>query len=688
MRRLFFLIVGALFLAGGLSPLASAQSTGGSASEDASLLIGVRADSAFIYHTARIPLGYGVRVERKVGDGRFQAIRDSLVFARPTTASFREAVGEERFTQLRRALRKTSDARVYYTLRSDSEVSVFTSLFYPEVGRALGRLAIDPDAPIGQTATYRVIIVDDIGRPVGDTLETVTRVVQREAPTPTNLSAENDNGRVTVTWSYPETAVENSDQVIRFELYRQGPDGTPISLNAPRAILRDIETTDYTYDFTVPARGQTEVVVVRAVQITGRVFDSPPLEIEVNDTAPPAVPTGVETFVRPTEEVEISWSVSTESDAAGYQVYRNERLSVPPQPLHDEPLDLLETVYVDSTAQSGTIYYYKVSAIDSTGNESSLSAPVRAFVRDVTPPPPPTNLQARITDEKEIEMTWETPGGVPEGLSTYVVFVRGRDTGRNAGRGYTRVDDGATRTTTFTTNATDSLRFIEGAFYEVGVAAEDSSLNRSDSLFATVQVPDVIPPQAPASAVTRNIGGVRAQVRWEQSLSGDVTTYRLYRAVENEPLGDSTWTTVTADRASVLDDDVEPGRSYRYAVVAVDSVGNASARTETEPFLMQDRTAPPAVRNVQAQRQTENILVVWEPSPAEDVAGYRVMRAPIPTGRFETIGPVPLEGTRFVDTASGESPEEDVYYRVFAIDSSGNVSPASDPAKALAPATP
>lgn len=678
MSRFLVPILGSLLLllAGSTGP-AVAQTPG-----EAFLEVGVRGDSAYVYHTARIPLGYGVRVERKVGSGPFQAIRDSLVFAQPSTAAFREAVGSERFDQLRRALRATSDPRTYFTLRSDSEVGIFTSLSYPEVGRALGRLAIDPNAPIGQTATYRAIIIDDLARPAGDTLEVTTRVLEREAPTPTNLSAENDNGRVTMSWSYPETTLEDSDQVIRFELFRRGPDGAPILLNDPRAILRDIESTEFTYDFTVPARGQTEVIVVRAVQITGRTFDSRPLEIRVADTAPPATPTAVETYVRPTEEVEISWSVSTESDAAGYRVYRNERLSVPPQPLHDEPLDLLETVYVDSSAQSGTIYYYKVSAIDSTGNESNLSAPVRAFVRDVTPPPPPTNLQARITDEKEIEMTWEAPGGVPEGLSTYVVFFRKRDTARNAVRGYTRVDDGATRTTTFTTNATDSLRFIEGAFYEVGVAAEDSSLNRSDSLFTTVQVPDVIPPQAPASVVVRNVEGVRAQVRWTQSTSGDVVKYQLYRAVGDAALGDSTWKIVPEAPPHVYDEAVEPGQTYRYAVAAVDSSENVSPQVETEPFLMRDRIAPPAVRNVQAQRQGDRVLVVWEPSPSGDVAGYRVMRAPIPTGQFETVGPAPLKDTRFVDSRSGDVGEADVYYRVFAIDSSGNVSSASDPAKA------
>jgi len=684
MRRLFFLIVGALFLAFGLRPSASAQSTGGSASEDASLEVGVRGDTAYVYHTARIPLGYGVRVERRMGSGSYEAIRDSLVFARPSTPSFREAVGTDRFEQLRRALRKTNDARVYYTLRSDQEVGIFTAFAYPEVGRALGRLAIDPNAPVGQTATYRMIVVDDLGRPAGDTLETTARIVEREAPTPANLSADNDNGRVTVSWTYPETTRDSGDQVIRFEIFRRGADGAPIRVNAPRAILRDIETRDYTYDFTVPAQGQTEVIVVRAVQITGKAFDSPPLQVKVTDTAPPRTPGAVETFVRPTEEVEVSWSVSTEPDAAGYRVYRAQRLSIPPQPLHKEPLDLLETVYVDSTARAEEIYYYKVSAVDSSGNESSLSAPVRAFVRDVTPPPAPTDLQARITAEKEIEMTWQAPGGVPEDLSTFVVFFRRSD----SGPGWTRVDDGNTRGATFTTNATDSLRFLEGAYYEVGVAAEDSSLNRSDSLFATVQVPDVIPPQPPASAVVRNLGGVRAELRWTQSLSGDVVEYRVYRAVGAEAFSDSTWVTLPGDRASVRDERVEAGQTYRYAVAAVDSSGNASPRTEADPFRMRDRTAPPAVRNVQAQRQADGVLVVWEPSPSSDVVGYRVMRASIPTGQFETVGPVPLDETRFVDTIPRDPDMDEAYYRVFAIDSSGNISSASDPAKARAPATP
>ena len=674
MHRFFAVALGlfVLFWAGP-APQALAQP----ADPVGALDIAVRGDSAYVFHTARLPLGYGVRMERRTANG-FVPIGDTLYYPAASSSAFAAAVGPDRFNQIRRATRATSIAQVYYRIRSDISTAVFLSYAYAEVGRALGRLAIDPDAPVGTSATYRAIIVDDLGVPQGDTLQATARLVEVVAPVPTELAVENDAGDIELTWTYPQPRDDADDQVVRFDVARRVDGGELVSLTGDAAILRNEAQNEFRYRFELPARGQTEEIVVRAVQITGRTFDSESLRIVVEDNVPPEVVFDAEVYIGEGEVVEINWPVSTDPDAAGYFVYRAEKLRDEFQKLHESPLDLLETVYEDTTARPLTTYFYKVSAVDSVGNESELSNAVMADVRDQTPPSAPTNLRGSVLDSKQIELAWSAPGGVPSDLKTYEVFYR--RTGSNDA--YARADPGDLRDTVFTSALTESSRFTDGAIYTVGVAAVDYALNPSDSAFVEVKVPDLNPPTAPESITTLNDLGVRAVVQWTRSLSGDVAEYRVYRAPGETPVdtvaSDSAWAIVRHPKSNVTDDEIKTGESFRYTVTAVDSIGNESPRSPTAVFTLRDRTSPPAVRNVQALQQEAGVLVVWEPSPASDVASYRVMRSDLPTGRHEVVGLVPRDDTRYVD----DSGHDGHFYRVHAIDTSGNLSNASEPAVA------
>jgi fibronectin type 3 domain-containing protein len=79
--------------------------------------------------------------------------------------------------------------------------------------------------------------------------------------------------------------------------------------------------------------------------------------------------------------VDLSWSISLESDLAGYRVYRSAEGSARGQLLN---ADLLPTPAIrDTSVEPGRRYWYTVTAVDHAGNESAPSAPV---VIDVTQP--------------------------------------------------------------------------------------------------------------------------------------------------------------------------------------------------------------------------------------------------------------------------------------------------------------
>ena len=80
--------------------------------------------------------------------------------------------------------------------------------------------------------------------------------------------------------------------------------------------------------------------------------------------------------------VDLSWSINTETDLAGYRVYRSAQEGVRGQLITPELLPV--PAIRDSSVAFGHRYWYTVTAVDRAGNESVPSNPVAV---DITQPP-------------------------------------------------------------------------------------------------------------------------------------------------------------------------------------------------------------------------------------------------------------------------------------------------------------
>jgi len=159
---------------------------------------------------------------------------------------------------------------------------------------------------------------------------------------------------------------------------------------SPLALLGSAHTETYrdtAFDF-----GKTYLYSVRAVIPTeGSAVesdDSVPAIVAPRDVFPPAVPQGLVAALivgSPTNatEVELSWSINTETDLAGYRVYRSEQQDTAGELLTTDLL--LSPVYRDTSVQPGHTYWYSVTAVDRYGNESAHSAPVAVEVAQPSP---------------------------------------------------------------------------------------------------------------------------------------------------------------------------------------------------------------------------------------------------------------------------------------------------------------
>ncbi|HOQ05751.1 MAG TPA: carbohydrate-binding protein [Anaerohalosphaeraceae bacterium] len=122
------------------------------------------------------------------------------------------------------------------------------------------------------------------------------------------------------------------------------------------------------------------------------------LEVYLNwlvqgDTQPPAAPTGL-TAAAGENIVQLAWNPNTEPDLAGYNLYRFTVSGSGYVKLNG--ILLTSPAYTDTNVSNGTTYYYVVTAVDTSANESIHSVQVSASPMDLTPPAPPAGLWARI----------------------------------------------------------------------------------------------------------------------------------------------------------------------------------------------------------------------------------------------------------------------------------------------------
>ncbi len=208
--------------------------------------------------------------------------------------------------------------------------------------------------------------------------------------------------RVTLTetalvldWSAPQQPGNKAAKSVGFRVYRAevdpdtaqaaALDASQAKPIAPPTLLA--QTTETQYRDTSFQFGHTYLYSVRdAVQFgteTVESADSAPAVLDAKDIFPPATPLGLEAVVVPATNampaaVELTWAINTEGDLAGYNVYRSEGADLPGLKLNSEPLSA--PTFHDMSVLPGTSYFYRVGAVDRSGNESALGPAVEARI--------------------------------------------------------------------------------------------------------------------------------------------------------------------------------------------------------------------------------------------------------------------------------------------------------------------
>ena len=184
-------------------------------------------------------------------------------------------------------------------------------------------------------------------------------------PPPTSLTAVAvSSSQIDLTWT-PSAGAAG------YNIKRSTVSGGPYTLIAANV-------TTPTFSDVGLSEATTYYYVVSAVNSAGESADSAQAEAATLDSAP-AAPSGLTAAVG-NGFVRLAWAANTESDLAGYHVYRSMTSANGFIRLNSALLSAPE--YLDTEVSNYITYFYAVSAVDRHGNESSYSEAVKAMPYD------------------------------------------------------------------------------------------------------------------------------------------------------------------------------------------------------------------------------------------------------------------------------------------------------------------
>jgi hypothetical protein len=234
---------------------------------------------------------------------------------------------------------------------------------------------IQQQSPLSEIA-YAISVGNSSQRSAGLS----NRVLVPAAPTlppPAGLNAQVTERGVVLSWQPVAPPPATAGLRFIYRISRRPRDAehgiiiAQLPLDATQFIDRRCEW-EKAYDYSIMVTTIVSPPGGEEWQVEGD--NSPPLRVLAHDIFPPAVPAGLEAVASGVGEppfIDLIWAPDTDSDLAGYNVYRRQAGGEWTK-INSE---LVETpAYRDSGVAPGNQYFYSVSAVDLRGNESRRSA--------------------------------------------------------------------------------------------------------------------------------------------------------------------------------------------------------------------------------------------------------------------------------------------------------------------------
>jgi len=330
----------------------------------------------------------------------------------------------------------------------------------------------------------------------------------------------------------------------------------------------------------------------------------------------------------------------------------------------------------DTTVEPGKSYLYRLASIDENGNEKVLAASSKPIgLQDYTPLDPPPVFRAEAGDGT-VSFTWIKEAR----FSAYNLYRSAREKGA-----YKKINI-APIIVLFTTDESGRQKAPEYLFEDSdvvnsktywycvrGVDAFGRESEESKRISATPV--DLTPPLAPQALRTK-VEGDRVVVSWKRSPEKDALGYHMYRGISYQgPFKRITDVYIPLYATAYEDKGLKLGASYWYYATAIDTSGNESGPSYTVLAKVIDRVPPHSPEALEAQTEPGRVTLNWRANTEADMAGYRVYRSMDKTAEhYHMINQEPFEEAYLVHELPEQASDKPFFFKVSAIDTSGNES--------------
>lgn len=313
--------------------------------------------------------------------------------------------------------------------------------------------------------------------------------------------------------------------------------------------------------------------------------------------------------------------------------------------------------YINSGLNNGTTYYYKVSAVNSTGEGAQSSESSVAL--SATPPGIPVNLSGEPAANRAI-LNWEAPtlnGG--SALSEYRIYRSA-----TSGGSLTQVGTVAGDVLTYTNTGLSA-----GSTYYYKVSAVNSVGEGSLSSEVSVALP-ATPPSAPTN-FSGTGGDSQAVLNWSAPVSDGgsaITNYKVYRSTTSG--GTLTLIATVGDVLTYTNTGLTNGTTYYYKISAVNTAGEGVLTSEVSVAVSGASTAP-TVTSVTAL--FARVQIKWTTPTSNGgnaITGYKVYRSTTAGNSSPTLVATTGLVLQYLDSTAAN--ETTYYYKVKATNAAGD----------------
>lgn len=524
----------------------------------------------------------------------------------------------------------------------------------PVVATALGIRAEDPEIEKNKGYGYRLKAYKG-GQMIGEKTVVVSTAAE------TVLFAPAVTGR-----RYPWGCAlrwTRFDSYTAFNIYRSktenGPfekiSKSPVSVNYIRNKNGTVDAPPFFYsDTTADKKTPVWFYKVSGIDSFGDESPQSDAELAIRDASLRPAPQKPVTTTISEPYIQISWAPDGTGTVKSYNLFRSSLYNGNYEKLNKAPIKT--TGFTDKNVKYGVNYFYCHTAVDTNGNESVMSLPQLAVLRDRTPPAVPANLAA-VAEKGRVHLSWEPV--MDKDLSGYEIY---RASSADAAD-WAMLNKGPLSANRYT----DTMASVfDKKPYYYKVLARDKEANRSGySNMIEIKLPDVTPPKPPVwkGATTETDGLV---LEWKASASKDISGYRLYKGrgnvqkkIADLPKTDLKW----------IDKAATPGIKEWYFITAVDNDNNESEKSSGLEAIRLDKT--PVSLSGLTVKYTNPVVIIRLNTSDTDFKTMTIERKREDENRFKKIAinhKMDVYTDKYIDKGKIYS------YRLTVYDRSGNLS--------------